>query len=221
MGRTNCVPSASILSCQNYILWYHFSMSCNVIIYARTSPDCTATGEDQIQHLKAVAAENGWTVGKVFMDRPATVKKDRRPAETALIEAIRAGGVEKVLLWSIDRVGRSLVDLVGFLETCRTAKVTLYLHEQGIDTTTSNGAALLDMAAMMAFHLRQTRRDRILRGQAAVKGIVRFGRPPIPVSKVEKAKRELAAGKGVRQVARLAGISAASVSRLKNTLASA
>ena len=160
------------------------------------------------------------TFVKVFMDRPATVKKDRRPAETALIEAVRSGGVDKVLLWSIDRIGKSLIDLIGFLETCRMVKVTLYLHEQGIDTTTSNGAALLDMAALMAYHLRQTRRDRILRGQAAVKGIVRFGRPPIPVSKVEKARRELAAGKGVRQVARLAGISAASVSRLKNALAS-
>jgi DNA invertase Pin-like site-specific DNA recombinase len=215
------MPLASIFSCQNYISWYHFSMSCNVIIYARTSPDSTATSEDQVQHLKAVAAEKGWTVRTVFMDRPATVKKDSRPAETALIEALRSGGVDKVLLWSIDRVGRSLIDLVGFLETCRTAGVVLYLHEQGIDTTTSNGAALLDMATLMAFHLRQTRRDRILRGQAAVKGIVRFGRPPIPVSKVEKAKRELASGKGVRQVARLAGISAASVSRLKNAPASA
>jgi DNA invertase Pin-like site-specific DNA recombinase len=215
------VSFASVFSCRNYILWYHFSMSCNVIIYARSSPDCTATGEDQIQHLKAVAAKKGWTVRTVFIDRPATVKKDRRPAETALIEAIRSGGVDKVLLWSIDRVGRSLIDLVGFLETCRAASVTLWLDEQGIDTTTTNGAALLHVAAMMAYHLRQTRRDRILRGQAAVKGIVRFGRPPIPVSKVEKAKRELATGKGVRQVARLAGISAASVSRLKNRLASA
>jgi DNA invertase Pin-like site-specific DNA recombinase len=196
-------------------------MSYNVIIYARTSPDCTATGEEQIQRLKAVAAEHGWMVSKVFTDRPAPVKKDRRPGEMALIEAIRSGGVEKVLLWSIDRVGRSLVDLVGFIETCRASGVTLWLDEQKIDTATSNGVPLLDVAGLMAYHLRQTRRDRILRGQAAVKGIVKFGRPPIPVSKVEKATRELAAGKGVRQVARLAGISAASVSRLKNTLASA
>jgi DNA invertase Pin-like site-specific DNA recombinase len=142
-------------------------------------------------------------------------------SSAALIEAIRSGGVDKVLLYGIDRVGRTLADLAGLLEICRMAGVALYLHEQGIDTTTSNGAALLDMATLMAYHLRQTRRDRILRGQAAVKGIVRFGRPPIPVSKVEKARRELASGKGVRQVARLAGISAASVSRLKNRLASA
>ena len=72
----------------------------------------------------------------------------------------------------------------------------------------------------MAFHVHQMRRDRILRGQAAVKGIVRFGRPPISAARVEKAKQELSSGKGVRQVARLAGISPASASRLKNSLVS-
>jgi DNA invertase Pin-like site-specific DNA recombinase len=187
-------------------------------IYARTSPDCPASAAEQIERLQAVARERGWTVVQAFIDRPATVKKDRRPAEMALINAIRSGLVDKVLLWSIDRVGRSLVDLVGFLETCRTAGVSLWLDEQGIDTAGSNGLPLFDVTEMMAFHLRQTRRDKILRGQAAVRGLVRFGRPPIAKAKVEKVRIALAAGKGVRQVARLAGISAASVSRLKNAV---
>ena len=68
-------------------------------------------------------------------------------------------------------------------------------------------------------HLRQSRRDRILRGQAAARALsIRFGRPPIAKAKVEKAKRFLAAGKGVRQVARMAGISPASVSRIKTSM---
>jgi DNA invertase Pin-like site-specific DNA recombinase len=209
-----------IFCCQNYISWYHCSMSYNVAIYARQSHDCTASAEDQIEHLKGVAAAHGWTIRSVFTDRPATVKKERRPGEVALIDAIRGGSVDKVLLWSIDRVGRSLVDLVGFMERCRASGVGLYLHEQGVDTSTSNGTALLDVAGMLAFHLRQMRRDRILRGQAAVKGIVRFGRPPISAARVEKAKQELSSGKGVRQVARLAGISPASVSHMKNSLVS-
>jgi DNA invertase Pin-like site-specific DNA recombinase len=100
--------------------------------------------------------------------------------------------------------------------------VSVFLHEQGVDSAASNGLPLFDMAAMLAFHVRQMRRDRILRGQAAARSLsIRFGRPPIAISKLEKAKRELAAGKGVRQVARLAGISAASVSRLKNSIGAA
>jgi DNA invertase Pin-like site-specific DNA recombinase len=193
----------------------------NVVIYTRTSPDCPASAETQIEALKAIAADCGWTVSQIFSDRPMPVKKgrERRPGEDAMLNMIRGGDVQKVLLWSVDRVGRSLVELVGFMEMCRNAGVGLYLHDREIDTTTTNGMSLFDMAGMMAFHLRQSRRDKILRGQAAARGAsVRFGRPPIPDGKVEKARQFLAEGKGVRQVARLAGISAASASRLKGAI---
>jgi DNA invertase Pin-like site-specific DNA recombinase len=214
--------SPEVFCCRNYILWYHFAMSCNTVIYARTSPDCPLSADEQIERLKTVAAEHGWTVSKVFIDRPATVKKDRRTGEIALIEAIRNGDVEKVLIYGIDRVGRSLVDLVGFIETCRASTVTLWLDEQKLDTASANGLTLFDLSGMLAFHLRQMRRDRILRGQAAARvASVRFGRPPIPIGRAEKAKRELSSGKSVRHVAKLAGISAASVSRLKKSTASA
>ena len=106
--------------------------------------------------------------------------RDWRPGQTALIEAIRSGSVERVMLYSIDRVGRTLVELVGFVEMCRASSVALYLHEQRLDTATSNGLSIFDLAGMMALHLRQSRRERILRGQAAAReASVRFGRPPI------------------------------------------
>ena len=113
---------------------------------------------------------------------------------------IRAGDIQEVLRWSVDRVGRSLVELAGFMETCRCAGAGMFLHDREIGTMTLNGMSLFDLAAMMAFHLRQSRRDRILRGQTAARGgaSVRFGRPPIPTNKVEKSRQLLAAGKGVR-----------------------
>jgi DNA invertase Pin-like site-specific DNA recombinase len=214
-----CSQFQSIFCCQNYISWYHFAMSNTVAIYARTSPDCTASAEAQIERLKTVAAKQGWSVSRVFIDRPMPVQKGRekRPGETALLEAIRSGGVAKVMVWSIDRVGRTLVDLVRFLETCRTVGVTLWLDDRKLDTATANGMSLFDLSGMLAYHLRQMRRDRILRGQAAVKGLVRFGRPPIPVTKAAAARHGLASGKGVSEVARLAGISASAASRLKKS----
>jgi DNA invertase Pin-like site-specific DNA recombinase len=196
-------------------------MTIHAAIYARSSPDCPLSAEDQIERLQTVARERGWTVAQVFSDRPATVKKDRRPGEAALLDLIRRGATDRVLICSVDRIGKSLVELVTFMEACRTAGVSLWLDEQGLDTAGSNGLPLFDVTEMMAFHLRQTRRDRILRGQAAVRGLVRFGRPPIAKAKVEKARIALAAGGGVREVARRAGISAASVSRLKNLMGSA
>ena len=196
-------------------------MTINAIIYARASADCAVSAEEQVKVLHAVAVAQGWTVSKVLSDRPMPPKRGReqRPAEVALLTAIRSNCSKKVLLWSLDRVGRSLVELVALLETCRTAGAELYLHDHGIDTGTSNGLALFDLSKMLAHHLRQSRRDRILRGQAGARAAnVRFGRPPIAMTKVEKVRRELANGRGVREAARVAGISAASASRIKNSM---
>jgi DNA invertase Pin-like site-specific DNA recombinase len=194
-----------------------------IAIYARTSPDCLLSADEQIERLRAIAAERGWTVGHVFSDRPTTIRKgqDRRPGELALIEAIRSGAIDRVLVSSIDRIGKSLVELVGFMENCRLHDVSLWVEEQRLDTATSNGMSLFDLSTMMASHLRQSRRDHILRGQAAARSLsIRFGRPPLTKPKVEKAKQFLTAGKGVREIARLAGISPASVSRIKTSMTS-
>jgi DNA invertase Pin-like site-specific DNA recombinase len=192
-------------------------------IYARSSVDCPLSAEDQIEHLTAVAAEHGWTVAQVFIDRPTSVKKqDRRPGEAALLAAIRSREVGRVVIWSIDRIGRSLAELVTFMEACRTAGAALWLDEQGIDTTTSGSISVFDLSMMLALHLRQTRRDRIMRGQAAARVLsIRFGRPPIPPTKAEKARRALVGGKGIRETARLTGISPTSISRIKAAMNSA
>jgi DNA invertase Pin-like site-specific DNA recombinase len=199
-------------------------MTIRAIIYARSSVDCSASVEEQAECLRAVATSQRWTVAKTFSDHPMPVKRGReqRPGETALLTAIRAGGVNKVLMFSIDRLGRSLSELVGLLETCRAAGVEVYIHDRRIDTATSNGLSLFDFGQMLALHLRQGRRDKILRGQAAARiANVRFGRPPIASGTMERAKAFLGTGRGVRETARLSGISAASVSKLKNVAAAA
>jgi DNA invertase Pin-like site-specific DNA recombinase len=192
-------------------------MTIRAAIYARTSHDCPLSNEDQIERLRTIAAERGWSVVQVFTDHPMSAKKglDRRPGEVTLIDAIRSGTIDRVLVSSICRVGKSLIGLAKFIETCHLSGVSVYLHEQN----TVASQSLCDMATLLALHLRQTRRDRILRGQAMARSLsIRFGRPPIATAKIEKAKRELSAGRGVREAARLAGISAASASRLKTSM---
>jgi len=195
-------------------------MTSRVAIYARSSPDCPLSVQDQVEQLNTVADERGWTVAKVFSDRPVSARKclDRRPGEMALIDAIRSGTINKILVWSVCRIGKSLAELVALMATCRSSGVSVYLHEQ--DTVASQ--VLFDMATLLSIHLRQTRRDRILRGQAAARSLsIKFGRPPLSATKMARAKHELAAGRGVRKTARLVGISAASVSRLKNSMGTA
>jgi hypothetical protein len=74
------------------------------------------SAEDQIERLQAVARERGWTVPNVFSDRPATAKKDRRPSRTGTDrrDPVRRCA-EGVLISGIDRVGRTLADLVTFM----------------------------------------------------------------------------------------------------------
>jgi DNA invertase Pin-like site-specific DNA recombinase len=196
-------------------------MTTRTAIYARTSPDCPLSEDEQIDRLRTIAAERGWTVTSLFSDGATSVKKsqDRRPGESALLKVIQSGAIDRVLIWSVCRIGKSLIDLVKFMEACRSACVAMNLHDQSFDSETSNGMSLFDLSAMMALHLRQSRRDGILRGQAAARALsIRFGRPPISLPKVERAKHFLTAGKGVRQVARMAGISPASVCRIKTSM---
>jgi DNA invertase Pin-like site-specific DNA recombinase len=192
------------------------------VIYARTSTDCGTTAEEQVKDLQAVAESRGWKVICTFTDRPTPLKRgrERRPGETALLTAIRTGSAHKVLVLGIDRVGRSLAEVVGFIEACRTTGTDIYIHDQQIDTASTNGLTLFDLNAMLAYHLRQTRRDRIIRGQAAARGAdIKFGRPPIAPAKAEKVRILLAGGKGVRETARLTGgISAATVCRIKASM---
>jgi DNA invertase Pin-like site-specific DNA recombinase len=195
-----------------------------VAIYARTSPDCRITAEQQVEKLTTIASELVWTIAGVFTDQPMTVKKgrERRPGEIALRHAIRHNGVQKVLIWSIDRVGRSLEELVRFLEICRNAGTSLWLNEQKLDTARSNGLSIFEITELLVLHINQSRRARILQGQASARNLrVRFGRPPIPMPKLEKAKTFLATGKSLREVARLTGISSSAVGRLKNAMESA
>jgi DNA invertase Pin-like site-specific DNA recombinase len=194
-------------------------MTIGAIIYARASAECSTSAEEQIDTLKAVAAIHGWTVARTFADRAMPLKRGReqRPSQVALLAAIRAGAVSKVLLFSLDRIGRSLTEVVAFLENCRATGVNLYIHDRQIDTAVANGLTLFEFNAMLAQYLRQRRRERIMRGQASARNAsIKFGRPPIASAKIAKAKLMLAAGKGVRETARaIGGISPASVSRLK------
>jgi DNA invertase Pin-like site-specific DNA recombinase len=199
-------------------------MMTNTIIYARASAEFPVSLEGQVECLKAIAALNGWTVARVFIERlmPPKRGREQRPAELAMLATIQSRSVDKVLVWSLDRVGRTLAELVGLLEACRAAGTGVYIHDRQLYTAIRNGLSLFDVASMMACHLRQSRRVRILRGQIAARNAnVRFGRPPIAGTKIETATAFLMTGKGVRETARLVGISAASVSRLKAATAAA
>jgi DNA invertase Pin-like site-specific DNA recombinase len=119
------------------------------------------------------------------------------------------------MAWSVDRLGRSLQDLVAFLEHLRETRVELFLHQQGLDTTTSAGRAMFGMLSVFAEFERSIIRERVVAGmrRAKAKGKA-IGRPAIPSAKrLAIRKAYMAGGVGLRTVARKFGVGVETVRR--------
>src|SRR5262249_35698189 len=136
--------------------------------------------------------------------------KDKRPAFDALHKAAARREFDICMAWSVDRLGRSLKDLIAFLSEIHAVGVDLFLHQQGIDTTTPGGKAMFQMLGVFAEFERSMIQERVRAGMARAKaqgpreGKKAIGRPRIAP---ELEKQILAALKapgrteGVRKLA--------------------
>lgn len=188
-----------------------------VAIYTRVSTD-GQTVENQRRELEEVAVRHGWQVVAVLADEGVSGAKgrDERPAFDALLKGAMRREFDMVMAWSVDRLGRSLQDLVGFLNDLREKRVGLYLHQQGLDTSTSAGRAMFQMLGVFAEFERAMIRERVMAGLARAKAEGKtLGRPMVAGKKEAAARAALAAGKGIRKVAREVGLGVGTVQRIK------
>ena len=119
------------------------------------------------------------------------------------------------MAWSVDRLGRSLLDLVGFLGELHAVGVDLYLHQQGIDTTTPAGKAMFQMLGVFAEFERSMIQERVKAGLARAKAQGKvLGRPKVngDVEKAVLAAREKGTGK--RKISNELGIGVSTVNRI-------
>jgi DNA invertase Pin-like site-specific DNA recombinase len=138
--------------------------------------------ENQIGALCEVAERKGWEIVDQYVDNGISGAKGRekRPEFDRLLKDATRRKFDVLMAWSVDRLGRSLQDLVSFLEEIHANGVDLYLHVQGVDTTTPAGRALFQMLGVFAEFERSIIRERVHAGlaRARTKG-VRLGRPPV------------------------------------------
>ena len=190
-----------------------------VALYVRVSTD-HQTIKNQERELEAVAERHGWTVVAIFKDRGISGAKgrDERPGLDKLLQAVARKEFDLVAAWSVDRIGRSLVDLVGTLQELHAKNVDLYLHQQGIDTTTPSGKAMFQMMGVFAEFERSMLRERVNAGLARARAEgTQLGRPAEiagDASKVKAIRAERASGKSFREVAREFGVGVGTVQRL-------
>jgi DNA invertase Pin-like site-specific DNA recombinase len=187
-----------------------------VAIYARVSTDSQST-DNQVRELRQVAERHGWAVVAEYVDQGISGAKgrDQRPQFDALLRGVTRREFDLVAAWAVDRLGRSLRDLVAFLTDLQAKKVDLYLQQQALDTTTPAGRMLFQMLGVFAEFERSLIQARVAAGlaRARAKG-VRLGRPRTP-ARIEQRIRELAArGVGKQKTARTLGIGVSVVQRV-------
>lgn len=186
-------------------------------IYARVSTD-SQTVENQLQELHAVAQRQGWVVVAVLTDEGISGAKgrDQRPAYDALLKGIARREFEQIMAWSVDRLGRSLPDLVSFLNEAHAKNVDLYLHQQGLDTSTPSGRMMFQMLSVFAEFERAMIRERIMSGLRRTTR--KSGRRPMAEDRQEAIRRSLQDGQGIRATARLHRASTTTVTAIKRSL---
>lgn len=193
-------------------------MSKRAAFYVRVSTADGQTTENQLRHLHEVASRLGWTVVAIYNDEGVSGAKgrDQRPGLDGMMKGVARREFDIVAAWAVDRLGRSLPDLVGFLGELQARGIDLYLHQQAVDTSTPSGRMLFQMLSVFAEFERSMIVARVKAGlQRTTK---RLGRPPMPSERVERIKSLLANGKGIRETARITGAGTASVQRIKRSM---
>ena len=189
-------------------------------LYARVSTDRQST-ENQLRELRQTAQRLGWEVVGEFVDTGISGAKGRkdRPQLDALLKGVSRKDFDVVASWSVDRLGRSLIDLVGLLQELHSTGVDLYLHQQGINTTTPAGKALFGMMGVFAEFERGMIQERVRSGMArakekGTKSGNAIGRPAVATGIEDQIRALRAQGLGMIKIAKQAGCGVSVVQRV-------
>jgi DNA invertase Pin-like site-specific DNA recombinase len=189
-------------------------------LYVRVSTDAQ-TVENQIRELRQVAARRGWDVVEVYSDAGISGAKGRsgRPGLDTMLKDASRRKFDVVMAWAIDRLGRSLSDLLDTIQHLEACRVDLYLDQQAIDTTTPMGKLVFQLTGAFAEFERTMIRQRVKAGlKRAVAQGVKLGRPKLDSATERKVRMQLGKGVGILKVAKSLGIGTGTVQRIANEL---
>jgi len=170
-------------------------------LYVRVSTD-RQTVENQIARLTETAEARGWQIVETFTDAGISGAKGRkdRPGLDEMLTHAQRHRFDVVMAWAIDRIGRSLVDLLGSIQHLEACGVDLYLDQQAIDTTTPAGKLMFQVTGAFAEFERSLIRQRIHAGlKRAVANGKTLGRPLNNPEALDRARRGLNRGLGINR----------------------
>jgi DNA invertase Pin-like site-specific DNA recombinase len=189
-------------------------------IYVRVSTD-KQTVENQVAALRQIAEQRGWEVVAQYSDAGISGAKGRdgRPGLDQMLKDASRRKFDVIMAWAIDRVGRSLIDLLGTIQTLEACGVDLYLDQQAIDTTTPAGKLMFQVCGAFAEFERSMIRQRIHAGlKRAVAQGKTLGRPKVDAVLEKRIQAQLRGGKGMRKIARECGVGTGTVQRIRQEM---
>jgi DNA invertase Pin-like site-specific DNA recombinase len=195
-------------------------MAKRAALYLRVSTD-KQTIENQITALRQIAERRGWQVVEQYHDAGISGSKGRdgRPGLDQMLKDAQRRSFDVVMAWAIDRLGRSLIDLLGTIQTLEACGVDLYLDQQSIDTTTPAGKLMFQVCGAFAEFERSMIRQRVHAGlKRAVEQGKQLGRPKIESELEKRIQSQLRAGKGILKVAKELGVGTGTVHRIARDL---
>ena len=175
-------------------------------IYGRVSTLTNQSTEMQVRDLRQLADRRGFEVIHEYLDKGFSGAKSSRPALDEMLADAKRGKFRILLVWKLDRLGRSLAHLVRLLEDLRACNVELVSFSEGLDFTTTTGKLLYQMLSAFAEFERDCIRERVRAGlrNAVAKG-KRLGRPRCVVD-VHRVASLRAQGLGWKRIAGELGV---------------
>lgn len=181
----------------------------NVAVLVRVSTQQQTT-ENQLLELYEVCKRNDWTVVEEYNETVSGTKgvEQRSELKRMLRDASRKK-FDKLVVWSVDRVARSMKHLVSVLSELKDLDIDIYSYKQGIDTSTTMGSSFFHMVGIFAELENNMRRERQIVGiKRALKDGVKFGRRDVVDEEKEYQIYQLRSeGKSIRAIAKEVGIS--------------
>lgn len=190
-----------------------------VVIYGRVSTS-DQTSENQTLVLTEIVNRNGWDLVDTYIDDGISGSKgrDKRPEFDRLCKDMIRRKFDRVLVWDVSRLGRSLQHLVEFLNDVQSVGCDLYIHQSGLDTSTPSGRMMFQMVGVFSEFERSMISERVKLGLQRVvsKGGKLGRRRTVTDEVVDRIKDLRHIGKSLSQIASEVGVSKMSVSRVIN-----
>jgi DNA invertase Pin-like site-specific DNA recombinase len=195
-------------------------------LYVRVSTD-KQTVANQIEALTTIAEGRSWTIIETYSDVGISGAKSRRdrPGLDRMLNDASHGKFDVVMAWAIDRIGRSLIDLLGTIQHLEACNVDIVFDQQNLDTTVPLGKCMFAIAGAFAEFERGMFTQRVHAGLArARKAGKTLGRPEGAIgkgldAKRAKAKALLGEGVGIVRTAKMVGLGTGTVHRIKQGMA--